>query len=68
MREAMRPVWKKFEGAIGADLIKAAEESTTNSFQISKCDSLTIALSSFKSVKEQLCNTLIISGENSKNL
>lgn len=26
-REAMRPVWKKFEDAIGADLIKAAEES-----------------------------------------
>ncbi|MGE8497203.1 MAG: C4-dicarboxylate TRAP substrate-binding protein DctP [Pseudomonas sp.] len=24
-REAMRPVWKKFEGDIGADLIKAAE-------------------------------------------
>lgn len=24
-REAMRPVWKKFEGEIGADLIKAAE-------------------------------------------
>ncbi|MEQ9725814.1 TRAP transporter substrate-binding protein [Pseudomonas sp. WHRI 8822A] len=26
-REAMRPVWKKFEGDIGADLIKAAEAS-----------------------------------------
>ncbi|TBU78969.1 C4-dicarboxylate ABC transporter [Pseudomonas daroniae] len=26
-REAMRPVWKKFEGEIGADLIKAAENS-----------------------------------------
>ena len=26
-REAMRPVWKKFEGEIGADLIKAAESS-----------------------------------------
>lgn len=26
-REAMRPVWKQFEEAIGADLIKAAEES-----------------------------------------
>lgn len=26
-REAMRPVWKQFEDAIGADLIKAAEES-----------------------------------------
>ena len=26
-REAMRPVWKKFEGEIGADLIKAAEAS-----------------------------------------
>ncbi|MDD0823388.1 TRAP transporter substrate-binding protein [Mannheimia sp. AT1] len=26
-REAMRPVWKQFEAAIGADLIKAAEES-----------------------------------------
>ena len=26
-REAMRPVWKKFEDAIGADLIKAAEAS-----------------------------------------
>ena len=24
-REAMKPVWKKFEGEIGADLIKAAE-------------------------------------------
>lgn len=24
-REAMRPVWKKFEGDIGADLIQAAE-------------------------------------------
>jgi len=23
----MRPVWKKFEGEIGADLIKAAEAS-----------------------------------------
>ncbi|GHC26121.1 C4-dicarboxylate-binding periplasmic protein DctP [Kushneria pakistanensis] len=28
-REALRPVWKKFEGQIGADLIKAAE--TANS-------------------------------------
>ncbi|MBE2893806.1 TRAP transporter substrate-binding protein [Spirabiliibacterium falconis] len=28
-REAMRPVWKKFEGAIGADLIQAAEASNT---------------------------------------
>lgn len=26
-REAMRPVWKQFEDAIGADLIKAAEEA-----------------------------------------
>jgi len=26
-REAMRPVWKKFEGDIGADLIKAAENA-----------------------------------------
>ena len=26
-REAMRPVWKKFEGDIGADLIKAAEQA-----------------------------------------
>ncbi|MGR3808827.1 TRAP transporter substrate-binding protein [Pasteurella testudinis] len=26
-REAMRPVWQKFEGAIGAELIKAAEAS-----------------------------------------
>lgn len=26
-REAMRPVWKKFESAIGADLIQAAEAS-----------------------------------------
>jgi len=26
-REAMRPVWKKFEDEIGADLIKAAEDS-----------------------------------------
>lgn len=26
-REAMRPVWKKFEGEIGADLIKAAESA-----------------------------------------
>ncbi|MBE2898278.1 TRAP transporter substrate-binding protein [Pasteurellaceae bacterium TAE3-ERU1] len=26
-RDAMRPVWKKFEGAIGADLIQAAEAS-----------------------------------------
>jgi len=26
-REAMRPVWEKFQGEIGADLIKAAEES-----------------------------------------
>lgn len=26
-REAMRPVWKKFEGQIGADLISAAEAS-----------------------------------------
>jgi C4-dicarboxylate-binding protein DctP len=26
-REAMRPVWKKFEGDIGADLIKAAESA-----------------------------------------
>ncbi|TNG94274.1 TRAP transporter substrate-binding protein [Pasteurellaceae bacterium USgator11] len=26
-REAMRPVWKKFEDSIGADLIKAAEAS-----------------------------------------
>lgn len=26
-REAMRPVWKKFEGEIGADRIKAAEEA-----------------------------------------
>ncbi|MGR6982186.1 TRAP transporter substrate-binding protein [Testudinibacter sp. P27/CKL/0425] len=26
-REAMRPVWKKFEGAIGAELIQAAEAS-----------------------------------------
>lgn len=26
-REAMRPVWQKFEGEIGADLIKAAEAS-----------------------------------------
>ncbi|HHU95360.1 MAG TPA: TRAP transporter substrate-binding protein [Alcaligenaceae bacterium] len=26
-REAMRPVWKKFEGDIGADRIKAAEEA-----------------------------------------
>ncbi|MCY1541180.1 C4-dicarboxylate-binding periplasmic protein DctP [compost metagenome] len=26
-REAMKPVWKKFEGEIGADLIKAAEAS-----------------------------------------
>jgi C4-dicarboxylate-binding protein DctP len=26
-REAMRPVWKKFEGEIGADLIKAGEAS-----------------------------------------
>ncbi|TBU91557.1 C4-dicarboxylate TRAP substrate-binding protein DctP [Phytopseudomonas dryadis] len=26
-REAMRPVWKKFEGEIGADLIKAAENA-----------------------------------------
>ncbi|MND85029.1 C4-dicarboxylate-binding periplasmic protein precursor [compost metagenome] len=24
-RDAMKPVWKKFEGEIGADLIKAAE-------------------------------------------
>jgi C4-dicarboxylate-binding protein DctP len=24
-RDAMKPVWKKFEGDIGADLIKAAE-------------------------------------------
>ncbi|WP_240462736.1 hypothetical protein, partial [Pseudomonas aeruginosa] len=24
-RKAMQPVWKKFEGEIGADLIKAAE-------------------------------------------
>lgn len=26
-REAMRPVWQQFEGAIGADLIKAAESA-----------------------------------------
>src|SRR5690606_20028262 len=26
-REAMRPVWKKFESVIGADLIKAAESA-----------------------------------------
>ena len=26
-REAMRPVWQKFEGPIGADLIKAADAS-----------------------------------------
>ncbi|MNJ74366.1 C4-dicarboxylate-binding periplasmic protein precursor [compost metagenome] len=26
-REAMKPVWKKFEAEIGADLIKAAEAS-----------------------------------------
>ena len=26
-RDAMKPVWKKFEGEIGADLIKAAEAS-----------------------------------------
>ncbi|MGH8361317.1 MAG: TRAP transporter substrate-binding protein DctP, partial [Pseudomonas sp.] len=26
-REAMRPVWQKFEGEIGADLIKAADAS-----------------------------------------
>ena len=26
-REAMRPVWKKFEGEIGADLIQAAEKA-----------------------------------------
>jgi len=26
-RDAMRPVWKKFEGEIGADLIKAAERA-----------------------------------------
>ena len=29
-REAMKPVWKKFEGDIGADLIKAAEASNQN--------------------------------------
>ena len=28
-REAMKPVWKKFEGEIGADLIKAAEAANT---------------------------------------
>ncbi|WP_106478431.1 TRAP transporter substrate-binding protein [Phytohalomonas tamaricis] len=28
-REAMRPVWKKFEGQIGADLIEAAEKSNS---------------------------------------
>ena len=26
-REKMKPVWAKFEGAIGADLIKAADAS-----------------------------------------
>ena len=26
-RTAMKPVWKKFEGEIGADLIKAAEKA-----------------------------------------
>ena len=26
-REAMRPVWKKFEQEIGAELIQAAEKS-----------------------------------------
>ncbi|MEO7940271.1 MAG: C4-dicarboxylate ABC transporter, partial [Burkholderiaceae bacterium] len=26
-RTAMKPVWKQFEGEIGADLIKAAEKS-----------------------------------------
>ena len=25
--EAMQPVWKKFEGDIGADLIKAAQDA-----------------------------------------
>ena len=29
-REAMKPVWKKFEGEIGADLIKAADASNQN--------------------------------------
>jgi C4-dicarboxylate-binding protein DctP len=28
-RDAMKPVWKKFEGEIGADLIKAAEAANT---------------------------------------
>ena len=26
-REAMKPVWKKFEGEIGKDVIEAAEKS-----------------------------------------
>ena len=30
-REAMRPVWKKFEGDIGVDLIKAAEQANQSS-------------------------------------
>jgi C4-dicarboxylate-binding protein DctP len=30
-RETMRPVWKKFESAIGADLIKAAEQANQSS-------------------------------------
>ena len=30
-REAMRPVWKKFEKDIGVDLIKAAEQSNQSS-------------------------------------
>ena len=29
-REAMRPVWKKFEGEIGAERIKAAEQANQN--------------------------------------
>ena len=30
-RESMRPVWKKFEGDIGVDLIKAAEQANQSS-------------------------------------
>ena len=30
-RKAMRPVWDKFEGQIGADLIKAAQDANTAS-------------------------------------
>ena len=30
-REAMRPVWKKFESAIGTDVIEAAEQANQSS-------------------------------------